>query len=484
MSLLEKRLNPGIPDWLQEWGNKLQEETIQAHVSSELIAYSNLYHNFSKASQDGEAAYRIAQYYKNEKFECLCSECYTFEVRWYEFGYHLKNINSAIALFKIHEKPNYLFSLLVHYNQQEESRKFKENSEYFSDVFKLAFACLEYLHQSKNVHIEYLNEVKLYALSKNYNNFDDDKLRKAFDDSFLSLLKKYEKDSHFTYILKLKIHESGDFKIGIYSSLNIPVRLQNLTNVEHLKSKLDHEFPWFSDLNEIVYRQLIMQIHSKTPVFKLRPLLLAGVHGIGKTSWANRLADISSVPFRTIMAAGSSDSMALKGLSRGWSSAKPSMVVQTIAQEKIGNPLFLVDEIDKSTSDFRNGRIWDVLLQMLEPSTSSKFLDECLEVECNLSHVSWIATCNEISRLPMALLNRFTIVVIKAPEQNHLQSVAKGTLTKIARELDLDERMLPELDVDDQEILSRCKSPRDINRAVRMMIESKIVSNYKTKRRH
>ena len=85
-------------------------------------------------------------------------------------------------------------------------------------------------------------------------------------------------------VASAKISEDGEFKAGIYRTLENPLPLVELPDADFVKKSLDAEFPWFSAINEQIYRQLIVQQHSAMPAFKLRPLLLAGPPGTGKTS--------------------------------------------------------------------------------------------------------------------------------------------------------------------------------------------------------
>ena len=277
-------------------------------------------------------------------------------------------------------------------------------------------------------------------------------------------------------VIKQKIPEDSDFKPGIYKKLERNLPLVRLPNPELVKSALEKEFPWFSNINAIVYQQLLIQQYNVKPAFKLRPLLIAGDSGLGKTTWARRVAKLCSVPFRTIMAGGSSDSMLLKGLARGWSSARPSLVLQTIATESITNPVFLLDEIDKASPDAKNGRIWDTLLGLLEPSNSKNFFDECLTTTCDLSWVSWLATANAIGHLPKPLLERFQIVVVTAPGPEHSMTLIYGARKAFASELGIDPRMLPDLSHADIEVIRQSTSPRKINQMTRYFIEKNLVN--------
>lgn len=112
---------------------------------------------------------------------------------------------------------------------------------------------------------------------------------------------------------------------------------------------------------------------------------------------------------------------------------------------------------------------------MLEPASSKTYLDECLQVPCDLSMVSWIATVNELGALPKPLLDRFTVVLVEPPDDSHFMTIVKGSVRAFIRESGIDQRMLKILDGDDYDVLRRCKNPREINRTVRMIIEDGLV---------
>ena len=277
-------------------------------------------------------------------------------------------------------------------------------------------------------------------------------------------------------VAQSRIVEDGGFKVGIYKCLESPLPLVPLApDPDAIRTVLDQEFPWFKAVNEQVYRQLVVAQSSAMPAFRIRPLLLAGLPGVGKTTWVKRLAELCKVPCRTVMAAGGADSMFLRGTPRGWSSARPGAVVQAMAIEGVANPLFLVDELEKASHSNHNGRIWDVLLQLLEPASSRTYLDECLQIPCDLSWVSWIATVNTLGALPQPLLERFTVMLVDPPGEGHFMTLVEGAVRGFAKELGMDQRMLPSLDAEDLDILRRCRNPREINRTVQMMIEQRLV---------
>jgi hypothetical protein len=82
---------------------------------------------------------------------------------------------------------------------------------------------------------------------------------------------------------------------------------------------------------------------------------------------------------------------------------------------------------------------------------------------------------NTLSSLPKPLLERFTVVLVESPGENHFMALVEGAVRGFAKEMGIDQRMLPSLDGEDMEMLRRCQNPREINRMVRMMLEHALV---------
>jgi MoxR-like ATPase len=237
------------------------------------------------------------------------------------------------------------------------------------------------------------------------------------------------------------------------------------------------EFPWFQTITEAIVRELRMASHFGRAAFRMRPILLAGTAGTGKSRYIHRLAQLVEVPHMTISCAGSTDSMSLRGTSRGWSSARPGSIIELVHRSGVPNPIVCLDELEKSATTRQNGRIWDVLLQLLERETSQRYFDECLEVSCDLSWVSFIGTVNALGPLPEPLRQRFLILHAPAPSQEHFLPLLDGILADIAQEYDIgDVRLLPEIVHEErQALLEACGiNPRLLTRAIHRLLEHKI----------
>ena len=448
---------PGIPEWLNDRKNG---RTI-THI------------RFINADHNSELAHEIAADFEVGKLPGGVNA----EVahKWYAHAASIGSAFAAIRLFHIDGNPTHLKCALKNVSCELDALFSTEKINSYLNVALFAATQLVELNISdeSDDHI-----IETILMNKRVSKFATTEIVQQLK-RLQVMLSVGKSDALSHKVIKHAIIDDGDFKVGIYKNLMAKLPLAELnTSPELILETLNTEFPWFHHANMQVFKQLQARLHSGQPVFKLRPMLLAGAPGVGKTTWANRLAELVGVPSSVVMAAGSTDSMHLKGLARGWGSARPGALAQLIAVEKIANPMMIVDEIDKAATDNRNGSIWDVMLQLIEPSTSKSYLDECLQVPCDFSWVSWIATCNTLGGLPKPLLDRFTVVLIAKPEPEHAQTIINGAIRSYADDLEIDVRMLPQLDGDDYEIL-KTLSPREINRVIRMMIEDRLTVNKK-----
>lgn len=183
----------------------------------------------------------------------------------------------------------------------------------------------------------------------------------------------------------------------------------------NIVEKLRYEYPWATDLLAEISSRLDLLMATGSKWFSLPPILLVGPPGIGKTRIARRIAELAGVPFERINLGGSTDNRDFAGTSRGWSSAVPTRISEILVDTETPNPLVLLDEIDKESRSSPNGNVVASVLSMLEPETQTKFRDEALGVDLDLSCVNWIATANTLEGLGRPFLSRVRIVKIPAP---------------------------------------------------------------------
>lgn len=185
---------------------------------------------------------------------------------------------------------------------------------------------------------------------------------------------------------------------------------------------------------------------------RLPPLLLVGPPGSGKTSFFEHLCGMLRLPATIVPCGGASDSAGLSAVSRGWSTARASAPVQAMAENECANPALILDEIDKGTEvGSRNGSAVAAALGML--TGPKAFWDSCLLAQADVSHVTFLATANDISRLPREMLDRFTVLEFPRPLPEHFDRLLDAVRNAEAERLGIDRRFMPPLGRDEREWL-------------------------------
>ena len=161
----------------------------------------------------------------------------------------------------------------------------------------------------------------------------------------------------------------------------------------------------------------------------MRPVILNGLPGIGKSVLARTLADELLLRYTYIDVSRVRAGMALVGVERGWSNALAGRPIDLMLSKRIANPLIVVDEICKArtitSNRGSNHAFADALLSLLEPATAIKWECPYFRVRFNMSHVSWVLTSNCIEDVPEPVRNRCQVIEIPDVTSGQLQAFAR-----------------------------------------------------------
>jgi hypothetical protein len=237
-----------------------------------------------------------------------------------------------------------------------------------------------------------------------------------------------------------------------------------------VRTRLTAEFPWAVSIADEMLKGLVGRDHVL-----IRPTILLGAPGCGKTRFSRRLIEELGVPYELVSCGGLSDS-AIGGTPRRWSSGEPSLAAMAVRRHESAGPAIILDEIEKVGNSRHNGNVHDVLVGLLEKETSSRWFDPYVESNCDLSHISWLMTANEVDSVPAVLRDRCRILRFPEPGPEHLPLLASRILEKLYLEQGHDPRWATPLEGYEIEALVRAwkgGSIRKVMRLVETLVETR-----------
>jgi hypothetical protein len=255
------------------------------------------------------------------------------------------------------------------------------------------------------------------------------------------------------------------------------VPLVHGADVRAAAAVLDAEFPWLVDVTAILLQDLVGARYTR-----IRPSLLLGRPGGGKTRYARRVGEVLGLPVTLYSAAGVADA-AFGGTSRQWSTGRASVPLQAIQRGGVANPCIVIDEIEKAGTRSENGKLIDSLISMIEQEGAQRFFEQYLETPVDLSAVTYLATANETAGLSGPLLDGLRILRVPDPRAQDLPVVAAAIVAGIRTERGLDATWMPDLEPDELDLIARRWRGGSL-RPLRRLVETVVAGRDVLARRH
>ncbi len=266
---------------------------------------------------------------------------------------------------------------------------------------------------NKNTDIEFFKE-----------KIKNSKLPEAIEKRVLKELERYEITPEISPEISV-IRNHIDYLLNIpWNSIT-----KDEKNLSRIQKKLDESHYGLNDVKTRIIEYIAVKSISEDVVSPI--ICLSGPPGTGKTTFAEAIAKALNRNFVKISLGGMNDTAELIGHRRTYIGSNPGKIISSLIKSGSRNPIFLLDEIDKLTKDFR-GDPASVLLDILDPLQNKRFVDNYIEEEVDLSKVLFILTANDTYNIPAALYDRLEIINICGYTNSEKLKISKNYLIKKA----------------------------------------------------
>ena len=280
---------------------------------------------------------------------------------------------------------------------------------------------------------DYFLREQIKALQSELGEYEDDDELKEYDTRIASAKMPEEiKEKLYKELSKLAktpfgAAEGTVIRTYLDTCLDYPFGIKNneVVSVEEAKAILDADHDGLTKVKDRILE--FVAVRQFTPDVKNQIICLVGPPGVGKTSIAASIAKALGRKYARVSLGGMHDEAEIRGHRKTYVGAMPGRIVTAIINAKSENPVIVLDEIDKLSSNFR-GDPTSALLEVLDPEQNRSFRDNFMEIPIDLSDTLFIATANSYDGIPSPLLDRMEIIELSTYNDSEKLDIAKNHL--------------------------------------------------------